>query len=306
MNCPTPGTTKIDLSAILTPLLLAYANKITFPWPLDSILDGAEVGDIFFRTDALPLWSTTDIKKTLLSLSEIGISNIQTEDFVSVLGSSENLQAFLHNSVGVILILDQAPRYLCKGIHARYIYDYFGVFARDLTSYFLSLPPSHNPFNLQTWLNAGIDISHAFLRISMLMAPLCHSDDPKDHRLHLKFTESVRSFYEQVTFTKDPYREDFSKDMRDIYLFANILKQGPPQGRVGIEQFVYWIMRYFTSHVAYVDRFERSPFRNCAVGRDDREDEKEWLVYCGVESDEVVRETIRIDVESGRWTPLEV
>ncbi|CZR63133.1 uncharacterized protein PAC_13030 [Phialocephala subalpina] len=249
MNCPTPGSTKLDISNILTPSVIEYANKTTFPWPLDSKLDGAAVGNLFFRTDASRFWSTDDIKTTLLSLSKIDPSNIKTEDLISILGSPKrSLPSFLHNCVGVILILDQAPRYLCKGIHARYTYSYFGPLTRNLTSYFLSLPPHHNPFNLQTWLNADFEVSHAFLRISMLLAPLCHSDDPRDHKLHLKLTENVRRFYEQSTSTLDPYRSDFSKDIKDIYLFARILEKGPPEEsgkkqRVPIEAFVYWIMR---------------------------------------------------------------
>ncbi|KUJ09493.1 uncharacterized protein LY89DRAFT_288940 [Mollisia scopiformis] len=300
-----PGPTKSGISGILTPSLIGYANDITFPWPLDSKLDGSDVGDVFFRTDSAPLWTTPPVKDALISLSKIGLSNIHSKDIISVLGSPKQ-PTFLHNAVGVILILDQGPRNLFKGIHARYIYDYFGILARNLTSYLVSLPPFHNPFNLQTWLNAGIELSHALLRISMLMAPLCHSDDRKDHMLHLKLTENVRSFYEEATRTKDPYRGSFSKDLKDIYLFANILNQGPPQGTVSIEQFVYWIMRYFTSHVVYVDWFARSPFRNCAVGRDDKEGEKEWLRYCGVKNDEMVREKVKEDMGRGVWTPLEI
>lgn len=292
------------LSKIFTPGLIDYVHQITFPWPLDSQLDGAEVGDIFFRKDARPLWRVQGVKSALLSLSRIKITN---EDLIFVLGLPSN-PSFLRNAVGVILILDQAPRYLCKGIHARYIYDYFGILARDLTSYLLSLA-TQNPFNIQVWLDAGYEVSHAFLRISMLMAPLCHSDDSKDHKLHLKLTGDVRAFYERSTSTRDPHRATFDEDAKDIYLFANILQQGPPQGEegsIGIEQFVYWIMRYFTAHVAYVTWFGRSPFRNCAVGRDDKEGEKEWLLYCGVESDEMVRKKAGVDVKKGVWTPLEV
>jgi hypothetical protein len=272
---------------------------------LGSQLDGAEVGDIFFRKDIAPLWSAQKIKSALLSLSNIEITN---QDLVVIPGSALN-PSFLHNAVAVILILDQTPRYLCIGIHARYIYDYFGALARDVTSYLLSLPSTQNSFNIQVWLDAGIELSHAFLRISMLMATLCHSDNPNDHKLHLKLTEDARLFYEHSTGTRDPYRAAFVEDSKNIYLFANILEQGPRQGEngtIGIEQFVYWIKRYFTAHVAYVNWFGRSLFRNCVVRRDDKEGEKEWLEYCGVESDETVRAKVRADLNNGTWTPLEV
>lgn len=65
-------------------------------------------------------------------------------------------------------------------------------------------------------------------------------------------------------------------------------------------------MRYFTSHVAYVHWFGRSPFRNCAVGKEDQSGEKEWLGCCGVEVDEEVGEKVKDDVERSVWMELEV
>jgi uncharacterized protein (DUF924 family) len=290
MNYATTNTTQNSLSSIFTPSLLSYCNNITFPWPLSSPLSDRDVGHVFFGVDATPQWSVPEVKAALVELSRKGLSKVPLSDLVAILGDPMgDLRNFLQTAVAIILILDQGPRHLCKGVNARYTYDYFGVLARNLTSYLLSLPPAQNPFNITTWASSGIGLSHTFLRISMLLAPLCHSDALIDHELHIQLESSIREQYETQTSTIDPYRETFAKDRKDIYLFANMLNKGPPQinitisetGHLSMSHFVYWIMRYFTAHVAYVEWFGRSPFRNCAVGREDREGEEEWLGYCG-------------------------
>lgn len=89
---------------------------------------------------------------------------------------------------------------------------------------------------------------------------------------------------------------------------ARLLADGPPyEGALGMHDFVYWIMRYFTSHYSYVKLFGRSPFRNVAVGRADHKSEVPWLRGYGTvwgENDKAVRKQIHQDVLSGRWTPL--
>lgn len=315
MKLPMTSRTQNPLSAILTPPLLSYCTEITFPWPLSTPLSGTEVAFAFFGQDTTLKWSVPEVKIALLELSRLGLPNISVSDLVSILGDpTKELQTFLHRSVAIILLLDQGPRHLCKGVDARYTYDYFGVLARNLVSHFFSLPPTQNPYNLTTWTSTGIELSHGFLRISMLLAPLCHSDIARDHSLHLQLESSVRQYYEIQTNTIDPYRQTFTEDTNDIYLAANMLEEGPLHLKgsmdkavsMRIEQFVYWMMRYFTAHVAYVEWFGRSPFRNCAVGRRDREGEKEWLDYCGIVVDEGVRERVRRDIEGGGWRPLEL
>jgi uncharacterized protein (DUF924 family) len=159
-------------------------------------------------------------------------------------------------------------------------------------------------------MKVGLQYSHAAPRVATLMAPLCHSEDLKMQQLHLCVTEDFRCEYEALSGTADPHRKTKTSDMRDIYLMADLLERGPPQGpSVVMSNFVYWIMRYFTSHVAYVTAFQRSPFRNVAVGRDDAAGEAAWLQKYGIvwtKADEIVRGHIRTDRQKGRWTPLDL
>lgn len=145
----------------------------------------------------------------------------------------------------------------------------------------------------------------------MLQAPLVHSELLTDQKLHLAITEDLRKGYEQVTQTRDAHRVTFGADEYDLTLFGRYLSGGPPKGEgVTMPDFVYWMMRIFTAHVSYVGHFgDRSPFQNVAVGRADKEGEREWLQanFPGMvwtEEDEETRAKIREDVKNGRWTPL--
>jgi hypothetical protein len=306
------------LDAIITPGLLSYTNEITFPLPIESKLDGAEVGRIFFAYDATTEWSSRIVKEAVLSLSKLGLENIKTEHLISLLGNpAQSLPKFWHKAVGLILLLDQAPRHLCKGVHARYTYAYFSIPARNIVRHLLSLPRAQNPFILQPWTEAGVEINHAFLRIAMLLAPLDHSDVPADHELHLRLEGKIRGFHGSVMRLRDPYFPHIAKDLKDIYLFPNLLKEGPPQrrgtgpgrgvgGGVRIEQFVYWILRYFTAHVAFMRWFGRRPTGNAALGRENNPGKGEWIGLVGAEDDDAVREEVKRDVERGVWRELEL
>ncbi len=73
-----------------------------------------------------------------------------------------------------------------------------------------------------------------------------------------------------------------------------------------IEQFVYWILRYFTAHVAFVRWFGRRPTGNVALGREDNPGEGQWLGLVGTGDDDGVMKDVRRDVERGFWRDLEL
>ena len=304
-----------ELAEILNESLLQLTMDITFPWVPNSRLDGSEVGDTFFRQDSHRLWNTPATKSALVKLSNLGLDAVRPEEIVEVIRAqveagklqSEKLQ-FFEKLCGALVLLDQGPRNLFEGINARYTYHYFDVLALSLALYLLTLPPNENVFSFMAWAEAGFDLNHATLRVSMLMAPLCHSEDPEIQQLHLNVTEAYRSEYESLTDTNDPHRETKKNDLDNIYLMAELLDCGPPRGKgVTMSDFVYWIMRYFTSHVAYISKFSRSPFRNVAVGRNDGDGEVAWLRTYGViwtKNDEDVRQRVRLDQDANKWTPL--
>jgi hypothetical protein len=89
-----------------------------------------------------------------------------------------------------------------------------------------------------------------------------------------------------------------------------MFEEGPPQRRgVHMSDVVYWMMRFYTSNIAFLRHFGRSPFRNVAVGREDSEEEIQWLKTLGVhrtQEDEEARAMVREDIANGQWRPLQL
>jgi uncharacterized protein (DUF924 family) len=298
------------LASILTPALISYTNSITFPWPISCTLSGSEVGSAFFdsQDSATAQWSGHIVKESLISLSKIGLSKIHLKDIIALLPSPSDLD-FNTQVTGLILFLDQGPRYVCKGAGKRYIYEYFDIISRKVVGWLMELSAEENPFCMQSWSRVGISWDQAIVRISMLLAPLVHSEVLADMDRHLDIEEKLREEIEEMSGLKDPYRQSFRRDLKDEYLTVRkLLKEGPPKGEsVQIEDFVWWVFRYFTGHVGIVERFGRSPWRNVAVGRDDTEHERAWLVELESDpsaGDEMVRKEVKEDVINQRWSEL--
>ena len=244
-----------------------------------------------------------------MKLAEIGIENIRLDDFPEFVRSAsveDGELSAVERNLGILLTLDQGSRCLCKGVNTRYIYDFF----EHITTHTVKFIVSRGMAHLDDWEAAGIDRNQAITRSLAMLSTLVHSEKTEDHEWYLHLTEQLRKEYEKLTRTHDPYLETLSQDLEDIHLYGRLLAGGPPEGKnIRMHDFVYWLMRYYTSHIAYMRHFGRSPFRNVAVGRDDAEGEVEWLRSVGVErteEDEEARELIKDDVQNGRWRPLEL
>ena len=132
----------------ISPSLLEYANKITFPWPLDASPGGSAVGDVFFRHDATPEWSVSDVREVLMKLSEDHCKDSSISTFGETLDNldlqsgsslSDTLLGSWKQVVGLVLLFDQAPRNLLrKGTNTRYIYHHFDLKARQLLDILLN------------------------------------------------------------------------------------------------------------------------------------------------------------------------
>lgn len=304
---PKMQNTRESITDILPPRLLQHIHHIVFPWPTDAKLNGTDVGRLFFLHPALSLlWNKSDIKQSLINLADIGTDDIDLDDLVSTVISFDiNKWKLL---LGAVLLLDQAPCYLCKGTDARYTYHLYDLLALCLINNLIHTHPEW--LTIAGWQVTGLSDDHVVLRILMLLAPLVHSEDLADQHMHLQLTEDLRTESERRTKALDPYRASFLEDLKDVGLIDRLLTQGPPQGsHVRVFDFVYWLMRYYTSHVSYVVHFGRSPFRNIAVGRDDASEETQWLRLNGVfwrEEDENVRRKIKADIQAHAWTPMQL
>ena len=299
---------------VITPEIASHSLAITLPWSTSKPLNGSEIGyRMFGGYDAAPDWNHRETKHMLQQIASIGIDHIDRYAFAMDL--LELLRKRLigldgvNYAVGLVITLDQGGRYLCgKGTNARYIYHLFDVLIFEITDLLLRERP--DIFRLATWTTWGITSDHAVLRILMLLPPLAHSDRPGDIQRLLDVTENLRREYELVSGTVDPYRGSYEHDLNDLYLICRLLAKGPPQGDgVSSTDFIYWMMRYYTSHMGYANRFGRNPGRNIATGRSDAPGEVEWLEAFGTkrtQEDEITRNIIRSDIEKGTWTKLDL
>lgn len=310
MSGESPTTSRVSVADIFTPQLLEYAQQITFPWDLDKPLNANQVGQAFFSDhDPTEEWNVPEVRSALMKIAAIGIENVRFDDFPDfVLGAASDggaLAAWERNS-GVIVTLDQGARYVCKGVNARYVYEFF----QPIALHTIKTVAGQGMAHLRDWEAAGIDRNQAMIRALTSLGALIHSENVDFQDFHQWYISQLRKEYESLTRTTDPYRESLDRDSEDIDLYAQMIKEGPPQGKgVHMHDLIYWSLRYYTSHIAFLRHFGRSPFRNVAVGRDDAEGEAEWLRRCGVErseGDEKVREMIKEDRKNGRWRSLEL
>lgn len=275
---------RTPLEEIFTPELLEYAHNIMFPWDLDKPLNGPTVGPVIFGAcDTTADWDVPSVKNALAGLAKFKIDDIRLENFPDFIraASEEDGELFAwQRFFGMILILDQGSRILCKGTDARYIYHLFDRIA--LATINLSLSDGRSAA-LSDWEAAGIDKDQAAVRMLVLVAALAHSEDMENQKMHLHAAARLRREYETLSKTHDPYRATLEQDCREIHLQGRMLAEGPPRGKgVHMSDVVHWMMRYYASHVACGDHFGRSPHGNVAVGRDDGEGEAEWLAETGV------------------------
>lgn len=312
MNGASESPRELQVHEIFTDSLLDYSQSVVFPWDLDKPLNGAAVGQGLFK-HARPTseWDTPEVKTALIKLAEIGLDKIRQNldefpKFVRKASVDDGDISAPDRNIGMILILDQGARYLCRGVNARYAYEFF----LQIPIHTIKYITARGMATLEEWEFAGVDKHQAIIRALIMLGALVHSESSGDHEQHLRLTEGLRKEYERLTRTRDPFRQTFSKDIQDIDLHGRMLEEGPPQWK-GVHMFdvVYWMMRFYTSNIAFLRHFKRSPFRNVALGREDTEEEIEWLKTLGVDrthEDEETRAMVREDIANGQWRPLQL
>ncbi len=278
------------------------------PYPKDHRLDVHEViekGEFNGRL-FLPV---------LQALSQLGIEQVKKIDFLTtgILPDPED-PTFPEYALGLILILDQAPRTVFKGVDTRYSYSFFGPMAIKLIRRLKDLPPHLVPYNRDRWVRElGYPIDHWFFALFWFMAPITHSELLVDQEYQVTIWDSAKKDNMKINHgLSDPYAEALKGELgRDVLAFAREVEKGLPTeeelGRpLSFGDYVYWFAMIFHIHLPIIDKFGRYPYRNGAVGRDTTEEEKDFLVKTGYWScvDEEVAEKIREDLEKGVWSPL--
>lgn len=310
MNGDSPRTNHLQVKEIFTNELCDYAQSVVFPWGMDKPLTGSAVAQaLFTHHQRGPGWDVPIVKDALMRLAKHSVDRIQehiNEFPAFVLGEDSDDEAMSapDRNIAIILTLDQGARYLCKGVGSRYAYEFF----LQVPVHAIKFITTRGMARLSDWEAAGVEKNQAIIRALVMLGTLVHSEDPENHEIHLRRVGDLRGEYEQITRTQDPYRNNFEDDLKDVDLYGRMHDEGPPQSR-NMSDVVYWMMRYYRGHVAYLRHFGRNPFQNVARGRKDTEEELEWLRGVGVtrsEDDEKAREAIREDIDNGRWRPLQL
>jgi hypothetical protein len=73
-----------------------------------------------------------------------------------------------------------------------------------------------------------------------------------------------------------------------------------------MEDFAFWLWTVMDVHKPVIESFGRYPYKNSAMGKEETDREREWIVAWGMgrEVDDHTARRIREDVLQGRWTPL--
>jgi hypothetical protein len=301
---------KYNIEEILPLETLQYASDTSFPWSLDHPLRPTEVTEHLFHTSDATLekyWNVSQIRESLQKLASIGVDHLRLDDFIEFVNSAEDGDDRRLRLQGTILLLSRGSRVVCKGVNARYVYDYFQPIAIRMISGIIG---DGAAVNLSDWEAAGIDKNQAIIRMLMTAWVLIESDLSESREKGLKFLERLIGQYERLTHTHDPFHASYERDCRNEMLLGQMRKEGPPTGRgVHLRDVVYWVARMFRAHLAVGRKFGRDPERNVCCGREDSEAEREWLEKMGIvrtDEDEEVRQRVQKDVKQGTWTALDL
>ena len=241
---------------------------------------------------------------TLQALSTFGVGNVP--DLMQFLPAPDTNE-FPEQALGLVLLLDQAPRALFGGIDSRYVNGYFDVLALKLSHQLLGLPLALRPDSKHRWMSElGYNFDHWIASRFWFIAPFTHSEQLQDHKVQGILIEESRVEVENLTGKTDPWRERSEENAKDIMAFSRLASEGSLPYSC-MEDFVFWFLMLFDVHLPIIKTFGRYPYRNNALGRGSTEKEKDFLSkthHFGEEQDETAVKKIREDVLARRWTPL--
>ncbi|KAK7029360.1 hypothetical protein VNI00_014614 [Paramarasmius palmivorus] len=138
-----------------------------------------------------------------------------------------------------------------------------------------------------------------------LYAPLIHSEELKDHDLVKTKIEEMRRDVEAYSGRRDPARDTWEEDAKDVTLFARLVKEEPPKT---FADFFFWLFRVFDAHRPIIERYGRYPYRNVAQGRETSEAEEHYLQltenFGMPELSEEEVQKLKRQVKEDVWDPL--
>ncbi|GAB1316043.1 hypothetical protein MFIFM68171_06253 [Madurella fahalii] len=292
------------LRPLLTPALFHLLVDTVIPYSTKDPIDFARVGRDFSWGEGLPGKVIEQVRPVLLTLSELGLENVpDLTTFLPPLSDPD----FPRQALGLQLLLDQMPRRLCRGIDTRWTNAYFDVINLRYTQALDALPAAQKPHSWARWRDS-VTLDYWVVVRTWFGTPFVHMDQVAVQERAVAFTEETRRQVEELTGTNDPYREERSMILSDIYAFPRVVKEGAPQDGANIQKYTYWMCMLMDVHKPIVDRFGWYPYRNVYFGREDTPEEEEWFEKTGnfARPSQEVRDRIKKDIDAGVWTPLTV
>lgn len=294
-------------ATLITPNLLTALVNSRIQAPLTGPIDGSEIGRLTFLSGPPNPATDETTWPVLLALSRAGIDALTPAYLATFLPPQESAE-FSQQCLGMQLLLDQAPRILCKGIDARWRGCYFDVVSQRFAKWRVSLPQARRPDALARWqVEVGVSFEYWTLVRLWFGAPFVHSERLEDQGFALEYTDETRRAVEEVIGLKDPWRERRDEVLSDLTGFPRAVMAGPPQGpSVSFEDWCWWWFMLMDIHKPIIDKFGKYPYANGARGRETTAEEAEWLEevdHFAQDAPEVARQ-IKKHIELGVWQPL--
>lgn len=292
-----------DLTTVLTNEFYNLMVEAWLPFDKAQQIDFSEsINKLFCQENDAIKQLQPKLWLALEALSKLGLENIP--NLMSFLPSVED-PYFPLQSLGLQLLLDQAPRTLFRGIDIRYTYAYFDEISIRYAKRLQAEPQHLNPSSWIRWKDS-VTIDYFVLVRLFYGAPFVHHERMADQAL--EFTNATREFVEKVFAVRDPNR-DQPRMHWDLYGFPKMMKRirdGEPKSPCGVADGWFFLAHLMDVHYPLLKKFGRYPYQNGALGRDTTPEEDEWMHMSGFfrESAPDVKKRIRDDVENGRWTPL--
>ena len=247
-----------------------------------------------------------------MALSKIPLGIAKQLDFLALLPDAHD-PAFPERAVGLLILLDQAPRHLCTKQNERSRNSFFNPLALDYALALRKLPHGVCIHEFPRWEKLGYTYEHFNAISNLLTAPFAHSEDLAIHETHLlPEVQARRILTEQLYNTLDVQHAREAAAGTSIAAssntleFACLFREWIPEG-ADFAQTVFWWCRVKEAHTPIIRAFGQYPYRNRAVGRSSTPEEVVFLGQTGnfgVSVDEEAAGRIRDDVERGVWTPL--
>ncbi|KAI1335187.1 hypothetical protein F5Y15DRAFT_398460 [Xylariaceae sp. FL0016] len=290
------------LNNLITPKLLSLVVEVWLPLSkTDPIIFGESIQKNFWEAGDNTPKVRPAVWPVLKALSEIGLDNIP--DLMVFLPSVESSD-FPEQALGLQLLLDQAPRLLCRGVDARWTYGYFEEISVGLTLKLAALPPDMRPSSWSRWKGSASFEYFVWVR-TQLGAPFAHHE--RYGEANVAFSEETRMLVEEHCGVRDPHRDQPESEKRwDLHSFPRLIRERGPPRSCGTAEGAFWLTCLMDAHKPPLDKYGRYPYRNGWLGRVNTPAEDEWMMKTEnfAAAPKEVSDKIREDVENGVWTPL--